>query len=185
MNRSMAPCAREGDVLDLVAIGQWPARADADLAAHVAACPSCSDLALVASAIVDVRDTGAAHKRLPDAGIVWLRAQMRAREDAARRAARPIWIAQWTGMAVIAAILVMWSGGLMGSLSAFASSGWTAVSELFARQPALATNAAVAGTPVEGGGTWLVPALIGGTLAVVMLAFGVSKLADDERGLDG
>jgi hypothetical protein len=185
MSRAMTPCARESDVLDLIGIGQWPARADADLAAHVASCPSCTDLALVASAIVDVRDTGTAYKRLPDAGIVWLRAQMRAREDAARRAARPLWMAQVAGVAAVIAILVIWSGGLMGSLSAFASSGWAAITEMFARQPTLMADAspASAGTAAQAGGTWLIPALIGGTFAVVMLAFGVSKLADDERGL--
>ncbi len=185
MNRTMTPCDREGDVLDLVAIGQWPALADADLAAHVAACPNCSELALVASAIVDVRDTGAAHKRLPDAGVVWLRAQMRAREDAARRAARPLWIAQLTGVAVIAAVLVIWFGGLMGSLVGAASSGWTAVLALFSRDPALLADTATSngGAVSQVASTWLVPALIGGTLAVVMLAFGVSRLADDEHGL--
>ena len=59
MNRPMIPCARETDVLDLIAIGQWPARADATLAAHVASCASCSDLAIVASAITDSGSSGA------------------------------------------------------------------------------------------------------------------------------
>lgn len=185
MKRAMTPCEREADVLDLIAIGQWPARADANLAAHVATCPNCADLVVVASAIVDVRDNGERHTRLPDAGIVWLRAQMRAREDAARRAGRPLLVAQVAGAAAIVAILAIWSGGLMGSLSAFASSGWTAVTELFARQPALVadTSASSVGTVSRTATSWLIPALIGGTLAVVMLAFGVSKLADDEHGL--
>lgn len=187
MTRTMTSCARETDVLDLIGIGQWPARADADLSAHVASCPTCAELAIVASAIVDERDCGENQKRLPDAGIVWLRAQMRAREDAARRAARPLWIAQIGGLAVVAAILAIWSGGLMGGLAAFTSAAWAAVGDLFARQPGLIAEAHSpgAGTTSPAGVTWLIPALIGGTLAVVMLALGVSKLADGADGLDG
>ena len=182
MNRPMIPCARETDVLDLIAIGQWPARADASLAAHVASCASCSDLAIVASAITDVRDTGDEYHRLPDSGIVWLRAQMRAREDATQRAARPLLMAQIAGLVAVTAILAVWSGGLMGSFSAFASTGWTAVSDLFARQSSLfaQTTPSGTGTAAPGLPTWLLPALVGGTLAVVALAFGVSKLADED-----
>ena len=185
MNAPFAPCSRETEVLDLVGIGQWPARADADLATHVASCPHCADLVVVASAILDERDRGEQYARLPDAGIVWFRAQVRAREDARRRAARPLLIAQIAGAAVVVAILAMWSGGLIERVPALAASGWSALADLFATQPALIGEAgAQSGATVsQTTNSWLVPALLVTTLVVVMLAFGVSRLADDEHGL--
>ncbi|MEO8482990.1 MAG: hypothetical protein ABI634_12320 [Acidobacteriota bacterium] len=183
MTRHATACARETEVLDLIAIGQWPARADADLAAHVASCPNCVELALVASAIVDVRDSGEGYRHLPDSGIVWLRAQMRAREDATNRAARPLWLAQFAGVAAVVAILAIWSSGLMGSVSGVASSGWTSMTDLFARVPelfVLSIQPAGGGTGAETATRWLIPGLIVATLGVIALAFGVSKLADGD-----
>jgi hypothetical protein len=185
MNASVPPCNRESEVLDLIGIGQWPARADAQLAGHVASCPHCSDLVVVASAIVDERDHGEHQPRLPDAGIVWLRAQLRARDEARRRAARPLLVAQIAGAAVVIAILAMWSGGLMDRVPALAASGWAVLTDLFARQPAVVTDARAQSSSAVSPtiGSWLLPALIAATLAAIMLAVGVSRLADDENGL--
>jgi len=44
--------------------------------------------------------------RVPPAELVWMRAQMRAREEAARKAARPILIAQSVGIAAFLGLLV-------------------------------------------------------------------------------
>ena len=44
--------------------------------------------------------------RVPPARIVWLRAEMRAREDAARRIVRPIVVGQAIGVAALAGLLV-------------------------------------------------------------------------------
>src|SRR6188768_22628 len=94
-------CPHEQDVLDLVAIGQWPARADASLVAHAEACETCRDLASVAGAIVESRDALPA-THVPDASVVWYRAQVRARLDAARRAGRPMLFAQMAAVAGVA-----------------------------------------------------------------------------------
>lgn len=179
-------CPHEADILDLIAIGQWPDRAGADLAAHVASCPACADLALVASSIIDVRDSGASARRLPDAGIVWLRAQMRARADARRRAARPFLFAQVAGAAALAAILAIWWGGLMGTVTALVANGWTAALDLFGRQATALTAATPAhdATTAAPGAPWLIPGVVAATLAVVALAFALSRLADDEREFD-
>jgi hypothetical protein len=45
--------------------------------------------------------------RVPPAQIVWLRAEMRAREEAARRVTRPIVVAQAVGIAALAGVLVV------------------------------------------------------------------------------
>jgi hypothetical protein len=44
--------------------------------------------------------------RVPPAELVWMRAQIRARQDAARKAALPILIAQSVGVAAFAGLLV-------------------------------------------------------------------------------
>jgi hypothetical protein len=101
-------CPRETDVLDLVAIDQWPQRADAALQAHVAGCAPCAEVASIATA---VREWGNADAvpRMPEASVVWHRAQLRARAEAAHAAFKPLWLAQ--GFAVIALIVALvWIG---------------------------------------------------------------------------
>lgn len=94
------PCAQECEVLDLVAMGQWPGRADAALRAHVASCASCTEVAAVAAAVREWADDGpVAH--VPDASVVWYRAQVRAREEAACRATRPVLLAQLLAVAAV------------------------------------------------------------------------------------
>jgi predicted anti-sigma-YlaC factor YlaD len=92
-------CARERDVLEAVSTGGWPARTDAELRAHVADCAVCRDLVAAAVAFEEEATTARAQAQVPDAGVVWLRAQLRARQDAARVAVRPITFAQAIGLA--------------------------------------------------------------------------------------
>lgn len=82
-------CGREQDVLDALSAGRWPDR-DADLRAHVTSCRLCTDLAEVATALLDDHDSAWREARVPPSGVVWWRAQLRAREEAARAAGRPL-----------------------------------------------------------------------------------------------
>src|SRR6476659_2906075 len=85
-------CSHEDDVLAAVNTGRWPDRVDDDLAAHVASCELCRELLAIAPMFAE---TAAMPQRpLPDASLVWLRSQMRAREEATRLAERPISVAQ-------------------------------------------------------------------------------------------
>jgi hypothetical protein len=86
-------CGREADVLEAVAFGRWPDHA-AELVAHVATCPACADLVEVARALHDDREAACREALVPGAGMVWWRATIRARADAARTASRPITVAQ-------------------------------------------------------------------------------------------
>lgn len=104
-------CPYEDDVLTMVTTGQWPTRASAELRAHAAECPVCADLALVAQAIGE----DAVAPRLPGSGTVWWRAQLRARQDAAKESGRPITVAQ--------AVLLAVAGGLAGAVFG-ATTGW-------------------------------------------------------------
>ena len=95
-------CDREQDVLDALAAQRWPARCDDELRAHVRTCAVCADLVHVARALLEDHDTSYQDARLPPSGVVWWRAQLRAREEDARAAARPIAFVQ--GVAVSVAV---------------------------------------------------------------------------------
>ena len=107
---SRMECDRESDVLLMVGTGRWPDRAPADLCAHAADCTVCSELALVSSAIGAEREH-AGIPQLPASGVVWWRAQLRARQEAARQAVRPITATQ----AVAFAALVGTVGAVFGA----------------------------------------------------------------------
>lgn len=122
-------CDREQDVLDALAAGRWPARCDDDLRAHVDACMVCRDLADVASAVAEDRDRAWGDVQVPSSGIMWWRVQLRAREDAARAAGRPVAfiqgvaasVAVWLAIALFRAIpaqsLGEWRAWLVGGVA--------------------------------------------------------------------
>ncbi len=89
-------CRFEIDVQEAVFTGRWPAACDAALRAHVSECATCAELVQVMSALAPERDTAvpAADAHVPNSAQMWWRAQMRARQEAARAATRPIWLAQ-------------------------------------------------------------------------------------------
>jgi hypothetical protein len=99
-------CEREQDVLDAIGNSGWPGRCDDELRAHVNVCAVCSDLAEVAAAVIDDRDAAWSLARVPPAGIVWWRAQLRAREEAARAAGRPVAFAQGVAASVAVWLIV-------------------------------------------------------------------------------
>ena len=82
-------CVREGDVMEAVAFGRWPVQCP-ELVAHAASCAICADLALVMRALHEDRESLCREAQPPAAGIVWWRATIRARADAARMATKPI-----------------------------------------------------------------------------------------------
>jgi hypothetical protein len=115
-------CCREDDVLDALSSGRWPDRTDDELRAHVAGCAVCTDVISVASAVLEVRDAEPADIQIPSSAVMWWRAQMRARQEAAREAARPINVAQVVGLTsvVVLAIVALvalspWFGGVLGT----------------------------------------------------------------------
>jgi hypothetical protein len=118
-------CERESDVLQALTTGRW--RMDADLQAHVAGCSICQDVATVAGAFGAV--TPVSDFRVPESSRVWLRAQIRAREDATRLAARPITVAQAVAFASVVGLL----GALIGATSSWLQSGLHWMAEVVAR----------------------------------------------------
>lgn len=129
----MTDCPFETDVLDALASHRWPARAGDDLRAHVAACAGCRDLAETAGALLHEHAAAYTEARVPPSAFVWHRAQLRAREQAARSATRPIGFVQGVAFACGLALALgaaMWGLPL---LWAWASD----VPALFARFPAV------------------------------------------------
>jgi hypothetical protein len=91
---SIPVCAREAEALDAVLQGGWPSSVDADLRSHVDACPVCADVVAVAVAMRDEHALACQQAQVPSAGLVWWRAERRARQEAARTAARPMTFVQ-------------------------------------------------------------------------------------------
>jgi hypothetical protein len=81
--------------------GAWPADVPDALREHINTCACCRDVIELAIAIRDEpsADTTAP---VPGAGLVWWRAELRLRQEAARAAARPLFAATALALAVVA-----------------------------------------------------------------------------------
>ena len=105
-------CVRESEVLELIVVGRWPDSAPAELMAHAVSCGICGELTTVAVAVRDEANRSRAEARVPSAGLVWWRAQLRARQERAEAAGRPITFVHGAG-AVVAGIVLFTLGGLL------------------------------------------------------------------------
>ncbi|MCU0256168.1 MAG: hypothetical protein MUF60_05460 [Vicinamibacterales bacterium] len=137
MTRTPVECPREQDVLDAIAACRWPDRCDADLRAHVERCPVCADLAAVASALGEERDRWWERAELPSASLVWWRAELRARAEAARVVSRPVVAAQVVGVAILVAVAVAWLAAMPAAWSwpPLVEHGWQALATALAGMP--------------------------------------------------
>jgi hypothetical protein len=79
-------CENESRVIEAVRTGRW----DAALQQHVGQCEFCADAALAARVLNDMRAVDEAEARIPDAGLMWWKAQLLAKQRAAERATQPI-----------------------------------------------------------------------------------------------
>lgn len=92
----MSECPRAQETLDLVRAGRWPHGCDDETRTHIAACPDCGVTSMIAA------DYHAAVRtaRVPGSGLVWWRAQRRAREEAEHTAARVVTFVQGASVAI-------------------------------------------------------------------------------------
>jgi hypothetical protein len=126
-------CGREQDVLDAIAANRWPDRCERELQDHVVRCVVCGDLVEVVSALAHDREELWPDVHVPSAGTVFWRAQLRAREEAARQASRPIAAVQ-----IVAAVALLVVLSAVGYLAAPAMASFTSLlAEL--KRPELAT----------------------------------------------
>lgn len=96
----LTSCPHEKELRDLLALGQWPQAAAPELRAHVAACRSCGDLALVTVSLRQARAATIAVARPGSPGALWWRAQLRRRNAVVERITRPLLGAQIFALAV-------------------------------------------------------------------------------------
>jgi hypothetical protein len=107
-------CVREHEVTELLRQGYWPEACPAELRAHVETCRMCGDLVLVSSALGKERKETMPMARLEAPGALWWRAQLRKRNVAIEKMARPIMGAEVFALAtalVVAAMVVVWQAG--------------------------------------------------------------------------
>lgn len=83
-------CEREKELAELLHRGHWPQACSADLRVHVAQCRSCSDLVVIAESFQAMRKQASSAPPTVSAGALWWRAQLRRRNQAVERIARPI-----------------------------------------------------------------------------------------------
>lgn len=91
-------CMRELEVMEMVACGRWADRCPEELRAHVSMCEICSDVLDVALAFHEDREAHG-NVQIPAAGLVWWRAELRARQEAMRKVSRPMTVVQAFGAA--------------------------------------------------------------------------------------
>jgi hypothetical protein len=96
----LTPCPFEKEVRQLVTRGQWPAACTLELRAHVSGCCACGDVVLISEAFQHARvESLAAARPVAPAVLLW-RAQLRKRNAALERIARPLLGAQIFACAV-------------------------------------------------------------------------------------
>src|SRR5579871_1914094 len=101
-------CAREREIEELLHRGQWPASGSDEQRAHLAGCRSCRELILVTQALGGERLKAAGEARLEPPGVLWWRAQLRRRNAALERIARPFLGAQIFALAVCLAAAILY-----------------------------------------------------------------------------
>ena len=153
-------CAHEREVLDLVLTERWPEYCDAGTLAHVAECEVCADVVAVAMAMrEDQAQQPLESAPVPDATLVWWRAQLRAHEEAGRKAARPIAMVQGVGIGIAGVAAFSLGRTFWPWIREYASSMWTSA--------ATAASSAAAAMSADAAVSWLAV-----TLAVSLVLIG-------------
>lgn len=145
---SLGSCPHEKEIAALVACGQWPQAAPAELRVHATACPPCAELALVTSTFRAARATAAAAAPLVSPGILWWRAQLRRRNAAIERATRPILGAQIFSLIVCIAVAIGFAASHaaqgIGWVSEAAEHAWPALIDVTKLRPNSIGNSGLA-----------------------------------------
>jgi hypothetical protein len=110
----MTPCSREPEIVRAITGAAGDAALSPEERDHLRECVGCREAAVVASALFEDLVVAREAASAPSADIVWFRAQLKARAEAAALAARPVFIAQaLAGAAVVGGI-----AGVAGALGA-------------------------------------------------------------------
>ena len=113
-------CIRERDVIEAISAQRWPDQVDPSLRLHASSCSICGDVIEVAIALREDCGREWQEARLPPSGVVWWRAHLRARDDAARTAAWPLAFIQ----GVAASVAVWLAVSLLRTIAAADLAPW-------------------------------------------------------------
>ena len=97
-------CVRAADVLAAMTAGPEPGLSNEESRLHADACESCREMVAVVSALRGERDRLRRSATIPSAGLVWWRAQLRQRQQAALKATAPVTAVH--AAAVVAALVL-------------------------------------------------------------------------------
>jgi len=156
----LRPCSREKEVTEMLALGHYPEACTPELRAHLTGCRSCAELVLVARAFQAARAHLAANANLGSPGLLWWRAQLRRRNTAVERVAKPIARAQVFALTVSVLFAV-------GFLATQATHGLRWLSWLQQLSPALHLGALLPSDLFSSGSSLLVLLPIFATLVLL------------------
>lgn len=97
----MTTCAHLAEVRQSLAAGHWPHAAAPELRAHAESCTRCAQEVLLTTHFQAARSETIPAAQPAAASLLWWRAQLRRRNAALTRAARPIAAAQIFALAVV------------------------------------------------------------------------------------
>jgi hypothetical protein len=99
-------CPREDELLDALARGFVAPELDE----HATSCLSCSELRVVAGALLDDKAVAIAEAPVPSAGTMWWRLRVRHRHEAVERARRSLLIGQAMTLAIAITLVASFFG---------------------------------------------------------------------------
>jgi len=164
----VAYCEHETELVEALTSGRWPQACGDELRRHAGTCAVCWEVARVAQALEQESAQTTVEMMLPAAGLVWWKAQLRARREAAERADQPIAIVE--GLAWVCGVLCLlgtavwqrrWIEDWFGWVAQTARSGHFAWSSLW--------------TPTTSTGPWslVFVMILGAALLVSALVYAV------------
>ena len=168
---NLTECRRESELLEAISSDRWPDACDEDLRNHVGACAVCTDVLEVAGSLQDDYRSAIGEVQVPSASLVWWRAELRARHEAARTAARPITIVQAFAAASAVGVVLALAGLLVPVIQ-----GWfgALATTLLGFPPAGAGALPVAGLPIG------LPAILGIGCCLILAPLAVYFILSEE-----
>jgi hypothetical protein len=176
---NLTSCTYEKEVRQLMARGQWPDACPVELRAHVSGCRTCGDIVLVSGAFQQARvESLAAARPVAPAVLLW-RAQLRRRNAAMERVARPLLGAQIFACAVALLAAVGFAG--LEARNGVEWLTWSYWHDWFVQFPQAAAaqwDSLSSGSLAGSGLTWMV--LVPTVATLVLLGGVVVYLATDK-----
>lgn len=102
-------CSRVGEVTTALREERGLEGCAPELQTHVAACPQCSELVLVARALRRAREEAIPRAQPAPPDLLWWRAQLRRRNALAERAARPIGLVEKLALGIMLLWIAAWA----------------------------------------------------------------------------